>query len=94
MNVVLFLLIINHLIYLAFCMFIEGVMGNSQTSDSATGYGMFYAFLIFPIQVGAEIGLVLMFFYQLLIVRKWQANPVLWVIFTLTILSFASLMTA
>ena len=90
MKTVLYFLIINHLIYLAFGVFIVGITSDPQTADTASGFGMIYALVVFPIQLLAEIALIGAFIYQLLIVRNWRATPVLWVSFVVTVLSLAN----
>lgn len=78
MRIVLILLLLNHACFLGFEQFIEGVMSEPKTAGQAPGYGIFYALLVFPLQLFAELLLAVALFYQAFIVKKWQASLFLW----------------
>ncbi|MGR5528464.1 hypothetical protein ACPV40_02210 [Vibrio alfacsensis] len=91
MRVVLILFTLNHLVYLYFDRFIEGVMSNVTTAAQAPGYGLAYGVIIFPIQFLLELVLFAALLYQVFVVRQWRANLVLWLACIGTFFSIVSI---
>lgn len=91
MRIVLILFTLNHLGYLYFESFIEGVMSNVSTAGQAPGYGLAYGLILFPIQFLLELVLFAALLYQVLVVRQWRANFFLWLACIGTFLSIVSI---
>lgn len=91
MRIVLILFTLNHLAFLYFESFIEGVMSNASIAGQAPGYGLAYGLIIFPIQFLLELVLFAALLYQVAVVRQWRANPVLWLACIGTLFSILSI---